>query len=295
MNSSVLFVDDNADHLSALAELLEGDYDVQVAPSGDEALSLCEDQGPFALVVAVQETAGMSGVELLTRVGERWPATERILMSAETRADVLVRAVNEARVFHYLETPVAPDELHGVVLHAVAHFQAAEEERLLTEQLSFARESLISMTETLESRLGREMRRMRAVEDLGSGLVNVRSIDTIGRLMLQTLVRVFEGRAVRIVLDGQSFSTGDNRPQPAGEVVFWREPILAGGSELGEVFIETEAEGPTTGERRALRLVGVLASLGVQASRHYGKSREAEIRRLREELDRGTGRRKAQA
>ena len=281
LNSRVLLVDDNADHLSALAELLEGEYEVHVAPNGAEALAICEEHSPFALVLSDQEMPGMTGVELLARIGDRWPGTERILMSGKADSNVLVRAVNEARVFHFLLKPVSSEELRGVILHAVAHFQAGEEERLLTEQLSFARESLISMTETLEHRLALEMRRVRAIEDLGLGLVSVQSTDTISQLALDALARMFDGRAIRLVVQGSSYVAGETSLQSARDVTYWREPIYANGEELGEVFVETEDGGPSTTERRLLRLVCAFVSLAAQTRLHYGKSREAKLQAIR--------------
>ena len=285
LNSRVLLVDGNSDHLSGLAELLEGDYEVHVAPSGDEALSICEEYSPFALVLADQELSGMRGVELLARIGDRWPGTERILMSASAEAEMLVRAVNEARVFHFLQKPLSSEELRGVVLHAVAHFQAGEEERLLTEQLSFARESLISMTETLEQRLALEMRRLCTVEDMGMGLVNVQSVETIAQLILQSLERMFQGKGIRLVVEGKQYLGGELVRQPGHELSYWREPIYAAGEELGEIFIETLAGGPSTTERRLLRLVCAFVSLAAQTRQDYGKSREAKLQAIRHLAD----------
>ncbi|PID38946.1 MAG: hypothetical protein CSA65_04615 [Proteobacteria bacterium] len=78
----VLLVDDDASVLRALERLLTRDgYRVETAEGGHEALALLE-QIPVDLVLSDLTMPELDGVELLTRIRERWPTLPTIIASA---------------------------------------------------------------------------------------------------------------------------------------------------------------------------------------------------------------------
>lgn len=112
MDSKILFVDDDASILRLIEAYLEGEFQVAVAGSAEEALAMMQSQGPFHIVVADYEMPGMKGVELLCQVAQRWPDTIRILMSggAIDMAKV-ARALQAGYVSQYLAKPFCFDAL----------------------------------------------------------------------------------------------------------------------------------------------------------------------------------------
>ena len=62
------------------------------------------------MIVSDQRMPGMLGVELLARCRELYPLTRRVLLTAYSDIQAAVRAINEARLDHYLEKPWDPPD-----------------------------------------------------------------------------------------------------------------------------------------------------------------------------------------
>ena len=114
----ILVVDDDPQVLSAirrdLKERYQTEYRILAAPSrGIRARNLArteEGRGALAMIVSDQRMPGMLGVELLARCRELYPLTRRVLLTAYSDIQAAVRAINEARLDHYLEKPWDPPD-----------------------------------------------------------------------------------------------------------------------------------------------------------------------------------------
>ena len=114
----MLVVDDDPQVLAALRRDLRGryraDYSVLSTASGEEALATIKElktRGEeLALVLSDQRMPGMHGVELLARTIEVYPIARRVLLTAYSDIDAVVRAINEAHLDHYLSKPWDPPE-----------------------------------------------------------------------------------------------------------------------------------------------------------------------------------------
>ena len=79
--ATVLFVDDEARILSAIQRALRREgYRILVAPSPERALQVL-DAEPVDVLVTDQKMPGMSGLQLLERVAQRWPGVRRVLIT----------------------------------------------------------------------------------------------------------------------------------------------------------------------------------------------------------------------
>ena len=128
----VLVVDDERNVLNAVRRSLRT-LPVAVRLSNDpyEAISVLRDER-IAVVIADQRMPGMTGLDLLRRMKDVSPRTVRILFTAYSELDVVVRAINVGEVFRFLRKPWDDAELQGVVLSAVKqHELVMENERLL--------------------------------------------------------------------------------------------------------------------------------------------------------------------
>lgn len=114
----LLVVDDDPQVLAALRRDLRGryraDYSVLSTASGEEALATIKELkargDELALVLSDQRMPGMHGVELLARTIEVYPIARRVLLTAYSDIDAVVRAINEAHLDHYLSKPWDPPE-----------------------------------------------------------------------------------------------------------------------------------------------------------------------------------------
>jgi response regulator RpfG family c-di-GMP phosphodiesterase len=179
MNRRVLLVDDHAGFLGSLRGLLGSRYEVLTASSGVQALATCQAHGPFALVVSDFAMPGMTGVELLAELAERWPDTTRILLTGCADLGLAQEALERGAIFRYLTKPPQPPQLLADVAAGVERFQTAERERLLTEQLTFARESLRTLVQTLDTRLGHALGRLDALADGTEQLARLHSPEAV--------------------------------------------------------------------------------------------------------------------
>jgi DNA-binding NtrC family response regulator len=110
-----LVVDDGANNQHALAELIEDDdLDVVTAGGVPEALRVLHERR-VDLVVTEEYLPGASGSELLETVRARWPNVGRVLIGRELGADVIVRAVNRARVQRVLHKKMSAQSLRAEI------------------------------------------------------------------------------------------------------------------------------------------------------------------------------------
>lgn len=111
MKDCILFVDDEELLLSSYEMLFVEDYDVYLAQSSEEALTLLEKRN-FAVVVSDFDMPGMNGIELLNIIRKRYPDTIRILLTGFSDINIVVEAVNESNIFRFL---IKNDDLSKVI------------------------------------------------------------------------------------------------------------------------------------------------------------------------------------
>ncbi|GAA3938370.1 FAD-dependent oxidoreductase [Hymenobacter algoricola] len=122
----LLAVDDDLQVLGAIDRDLRSefrrDYRVLRASSGAEALDTLRElkrrEEPLALILADQRMPGMEGVELLEQARAIYPDAKRVLLTAYADTEAAIRAINNARLDHYLLKPWdPPQELLYPTLH----------------------------------------------------------------------------------------------------------------------------------------------------------------------------------
>ncbi len=115
---AILTVDDDAEVLRAVERDLRrkytSEYRVLRADSGPSALETVRElkvrNNPVALFLVDQRMPGMSGVEFLEQAMALYPDAKRVLLTAYADTEAAIRAINEARVNHYLLKPWDPPE-----------------------------------------------------------------------------------------------------------------------------------------------------------------------------------------
>jgi two-component system response regulator HupR/HoxA len=137
----ILLVDDEEAILESLDLTLGDDYRVFQAPSGPKGLELL-DREEIALVIADQVMPEMSGVEFLEKVAERQPRTIRMLLTGYADMPALVRAINDGRIYRYIQKPWEPEELRIDVKRALEAWALSTENVEIAAQLAEANERL---------------------------------------------------------------------------------------------------------------------------------------------------------
>ena len=130
----ILATDDDPQVLAAIRRDLrtryQPDYRVLAASSGESALATVRELktrgDTLAMLISDQRMPGMLGVDLLAQCRELYPVARRILLTAYSDIKAAVRAINEARLDHYLEKPWDPPEerLYPAIDDLLAAWQA---------------------------------------------------------------------------------------------------------------------------------------------------------------------------
>jgi putative nucleotidyltransferase with HDIG domain len=154
----LLFVDDEPKILRALERLFRRDpVRIITASCGAGALELLEHES-IEVLVTDQRMPGLSGVDLLTAVRERWPDIVRVMLTGYTHMATAIEAINRGEVYRLIAKPWNDDELRVAVRQALEAARMRREierlHRLTHEQnqaLHEVNEALHGMNQSLES------------------------------------------------------------------------------------------------------------------------------------------------
>ena len=103
----VLIVDDEFEVLAVLEALLDDDWEVYTAESGQRP-DILSSETPIDLVITDQRMPEMTGVELLSTVANSHPDLYRMVLTAYSDVDPIVAAINEGKVDQFILKPWDP-------------------------------------------------------------------------------------------------------------------------------------------------------------------------------------------
>ena len=136
--------------MRAVKYLLRRKYEVLGATRAEEALKILEEK-PVDVVLCDQRMPGMTGDQLLARVARDHGKTVRVLITAYTDMDALVRSINHGRIFAYLQKPWNPEELERIVREAVEYRGECERCMVKLDQLKAINSDLTERVDDLRS------------------------------------------------------------------------------------------------------------------------------------------------
>ncbi len=139
--AAIICVDDEPIILSSLGKQLKRnlgqDYNIELASSGAEALSLCaelEAEGiAIALVISDQRMSEMSGDEFLIQLHKTHPKTIKILLTGQADGDSVGNLVNAAALYRYIAKPWDETDLILTVREALRRY--GQEEQLAQQNI----------------------------------------------------------------------------------------------------------------------------------------------------------------
>lgn len=119
MRRRLLFVDDDTNLLMGLKRSLRSmqeEWEMEFADSGAAALNMLDK--PFDVVVSDMRMPGMTGLELLNAVQERFPQTVRILLSGQSDRQAILDSATRAH--QYLSKPFDARQLKTLLSQTIA-------------------------------------------------------------------------------------------------------------------------------------------------------------------------------
>lgn len=133
--SRILIVDDEAAERITLGEVLrlEG-FQVFLATSGEEALSLAEEKGPFDLVILDLRLPGINGLQVLERLHKANPETVVILITGYGALETAIQALRHG-AYDYLLKPCPVQDILSAVRRGLSELEQERHRRMLVERL----------------------------------------------------------------------------------------------------------------------------------------------------------------
>jgi response regulator RpfG family c-di-GMP phosphodiesterase len=153
----ILFVDDEFNVLAAIKRQLHSFSDVELARSGEEALSrLKAHPEQYAAIVSDLKMPGVDGVRLLTQTRSVAPDAVRIILTGALDSRAALSAINDAAVFRVLLKPCEPQVLVRALTDALEHHRTFVRQRETAELTSTGMVALLNDLLTLLNPLALE-------------------------------------------------------------------------------------------------------------------------------------------
>ncbi|GBQ84632.1 response regulator [Asaia krungthepensis] len=130
--SRILLVDDEAEILVALTDLLEDEFDILSSTDPVEALGFLRKSPDIAVIVSDQRMPNMTGDVLLSKARE-FSDARGILLTGYADLAAVVAALNQGRIQFYAHKPWDSDSLRAMVREVAAHHRL--ERALMVERV----------------------------------------------------------------------------------------------------------------------------------------------------------------
>lgn len=135
MTNTLLCVDEDRNILNALKRQLRNeDFRLLTADSTDQGLELLAKES-IQVVMVDQLMPGISGVEFLRQVKEKYPRTVRIVLSGFADIATILDAINQGEIFRFLPKPWEDEELRTTVRQCFEHFRLLAKTEILLAQV----------------------------------------------------------------------------------------------------------------------------------------------------------------
>ncbi|MEE9501858.1 MAG: sigma-54 dependent transcriptional regulator [Candidatus Aminicenantaceae bacterium] len=131
----ILIVDDESIVRESLSDWLDGaGYDVEVAESGEEALTIIKKKKP-KIMVADLVMPGMNGIELMNEAKKIIPTLSTVIITAHATIQSATTAIREG-AFDYIEKPFCPEKVELLIGKLVEHQDLIEENIKLRQKIA---------------------------------------------------------------------------------------------------------------------------------------------------------------
>lgn len=136
---NILYVDDEPSNLRIFKDTFRRSFNIHIATSANEGIQILDDHN-IDLIISDQRMPEMTGVELLKYSFQKYPKTNRILLTGYSDIKAIEDAINQARVFQYVQKPWSEKSLLEIIGDALRVQELEEENERQKEALKIAKE-----------------------------------------------------------------------------------------------------------------------------------------------------------
>lgn len=138
MKTTILYIDDEQDNLTAFKAVFRRTYDIDTATSGLEAMEMLQQKN-YKVIISDQRMPNMTGVEFFERIKESHPNSIRMILTGYADIQSIVDAINKGNIFHYISKPWNRDEIQVIIERACEVFDLREKNQELFKANVMAR------------------------------------------------------------------------------------------------------------------------------------------------------------
>ena len=149
MKNKILLVDDDAMVLAGLKRQLRDQFRIETALSGEEALKVIDEKGPFAVVVSDYYMPGMNGIDFLCKVKTVDPDTVRMMLTGSADMSTAIQAVNEGSIFQFHPKPCPADTLGQAIKSGIDKYRKTTDRQTAMKKIKTSLEDASLIQQTL--------------------------------------------------------------------------------------------------------------------------------------------------
>ncbi len=149
---AVLYVDDEIANLTVFKYAFRKYYEVFTAQSAVEGMEILR-QNYIKVIISDQRMPEISGIEFLVQTCSEFPEAIRVILTGFTDIEVIIKAINEGRVYRYITKPWNNDELRITIDNAIESYDLHNERKRLISDLTIANQKLAETNKTLEEKV----------------------------------------------------------------------------------------------------------------------------------------------
>jgi len=131
----LLYVDDEANNLSAFKAVFRREYKIYTTTSVEEAWKIIDEKQNIQIIISDQRMPKITGTTFLKRVAKKYPDIIRVLLTGYSDIEDIIDAINEAEIFRYVSKPWEKDKLHGIIEQGIEVYKLKQEQKQLIENL----------------------------------------------------------------------------------------------------------------------------------------------------------------
>jgi len=164
---NILYIDDEPNNLVVFKNSFFRYYNILTAESGEKGLCLLEEN-EIHMVITDQKMPGMTGVQFLEKVVEKYPNILRMIITAYSDIEVIIQAINKCGIYQYVMKPWDSHELKINIDNALKNYQLTHDNEMLLKQLRVSNETLeVKVLERTEELKGKnlELEEINSIKD----------------------------------------------------------------------------------------------------------------------------------
>jgi len=138
---SILYVDDESSNLRIFKNTFRKEYNIFTAISAKEGINILENES-IDIILSDQRMPEMTGVEFLEYALKKHPELNRILITGYTDFGAIKNAINDAKIYQYVQKPWREDDLNNTIKEALKIYELELENKQLLNELRIAIDKL---------------------------------------------------------------------------------------------------------------------------------------------------------